>query len=111
MSIRYEQKQIRAMIELYCHKHHHTHGKDLCPECASLNDYANSRLARCPFGDDKSSCRQCAIHCYKPALREKVTQVMRFAGPRMIYRHPIMAMKHMAKELFDKRPTPLKSHE
>lgn len=110
MSVRYEQKMIRAMIGLYCRKHHDSDGKTLCTECAALQDYANSRLAKCPFGDDKSSCRQCAIHCYKPALREQVTKVMRYAGPHMLYRHPIMSMHHIFKELFGKRPSLKSQH-
>ncbi|HAI11167.1 MAG TPA: nitrous oxide-stimulated promoter family protein [Phycisphaerales bacterium] len=110
MSIRYEQKMIRAMIRLYCRKHHDTDGQTVCADCAQLQDYANSRLANCPFGDDKSSCRQCAIHCYKPAIREEMTKVMRYAGPRMLYRHPIMAMNHLRKEIFGKRPV-LKSQQ
>jgi hypothetical protein len=27
-------------------------------------------------------------------MREKIKAVMRYAGPRMIYRHPILAGKH-----------------
>lgn len=108
MSVRYEQEMIHVMILLYCRHHHDAARGTLCPECQSLEDYAQSRLAKCPFGDDKSSCRQCAIHCYKPQLREQVTAVMRYAGPRMLYRHPIMAMRHLLKELLGKRPTPLK---
>jgi hypothetical protein len=103
MSIRYEQQMIHAMIRLYCRKKHGT-AKGLCAECNELQSYAHSRLDKCPYGDDKSTCRQCAIHCYKPQLREQITVVMRYAGPRMLYHHPIMAMRHVLKELFRKRP-------
>jgi hypothetical protein len=32
-------------------------------------------------------------------MRDKIKTVMRFSGPRMIYRHPILGIWH----LFDKR--------
>lgn len=102
MSVRYEQEMIHAMIRLYCRKKHGTKGTQLCSECVAIENYAHSRLDKCPFGDDKSTCRQCAIHCYKPQLREQITVVMRYAGPRMLYHHPIMAMRHLLKELFSK---------
>ena len=35
------------------------------------------------------------MHCYKPDMRQKVRQVMRYAGPRMMLRHPILAVRHM----------------
>jgi len=28
-------------------------------------------------------------------MRERIRAVMRFAGPRMFYRHPIMTLQHM----------------
>jgi hypothetical protein len=54
-----------------------------------------SRLNRCPFGQDKPTCATCPIHCYKPKLRERIREVMRFAGPRMLWRHPILAIRHV----------------
>ncbi|MBL4701885.1 MAG: nitrous oxide-stimulated promoter family protein [Phycisphaeraceae bacterium] len=103
MSIRYEQQMVLAMLKLYCQKKHGTAKGKLCDECAQLQSYAHSRLDKCPFGDDKSTCKQCAIHCYKPQLREQISQVMRYAGPRMLYHHPLMSLKHLFKETFSKR--------
>jgi hypothetical protein len=28
-------------------------------------------------------------------MREQIRAVMRYAGPRMLYRHPIMTLQHM----------------
>jgi hypothetical protein len=28
-------------------------------------------------------------------MREKIREVMRFSGPRMIFHHPIMAIRHL----------------
>ena len=45
-------------------------------------------------GETKLACAKCPIHCYQPEVREKVKAVMRYAGPRMIWRHPILALRH-----------------
>ena len=60
--------------------------------------YAERRLEKCPYGADKPTCANCPIHCYKPAQRQMARDVMRFAGPRMPWRHPVRALTH----LFDK---------
>ena len=43
---------------------------------------------------NKPKCSKCPVHCYKPDMREKIKAVMRYAGPRMIYRYPILTGKH-----------------
>ena len=91
--IKREHKTIEAMLRLYCHSQHKTKG-ELCLECGELLDYAQVRLNRCPFKENKTTCAKCAVHCYKPVMREKVRAVMRYAGPRMLYRHPVLALFH-----------------
>jgi hypothetical protein len=81
------------MISIYC-RGHHGPGRGLCGECGELLDYALCRLERCPFGADKTPCARCPAHCYKPAMRTRIQEVMRYAGPRMLYRHPILALLH-----------------
>jgi len=89
-----EKRTIRAMLALYC-RDHHGRADELCDECAELLKYALGRLDRCPFGEGKTACSDCEIHCYKPAMREKVRQVMRYSGPRMLLHHPILAVRHL----------------
>ena len=67
----------------------------LCPQCQALLDYAHQRLEHCRFGEDKPSCTRCPVHCYKPAMREQIRQVMRYSGPRMLLHDPIMAIRHL----------------
>lgn len=86
---------IRAMVAIYCHDHHATHGDALCTPCGELMAYATRRLDRCVFGDDKPTCANCKVHCYKADKREQVRQVMRYAGPRMLTKHPILALRHL----------------
>ena len=85
---------MEVMIGLYCHDQHGTRN-GLCDDCEALQAYARERLRRCPFQEGKTTCAKCPVHCYKPEMRERVRAVMRYAGPRMVYRHPIMAFEHL----------------
>ena len=82
------------MIGLYCREEHGTDG-GLCGECEALRDYARQRLLKCPFQQGKTTCAKCPVHCYKPDMRERIRAVMRYAGPRMLVRHPILALLHL----------------
>ena len=95
---------IAAMLRMYCKAHHAPQGEPLCPDCGELHDYAQRRLERCVFGAAKPTCAKCTVHCYKPAMRERVRQVMIWAGPRMLWRHPVLAVWHLIE---GRRPAPL----
>jgi len=88
-----ERRTIEAMIGIFCRGRHGAK-EGLCPECRELFDYAAGRLEKCPLKDNKPKCSACPVHCYKPAMRERIRAVMRYAGPRMLYRHPLLAGKH-----------------
>jgi hypothetical protein len=92
-----ERKTITAMIALYCREQHGP-ARELCTECAALADYAAQRLEKCPFGDEKPTCAKCPVHCYKPACRAQVQEVMRFAGPRLLLRRPVLTIRHLLEE-------------
>lgn len=97
-----EKKMVSLMIKLYCNKKHHTK-KSLCAECEALNEYARLRSDKCPFMETKTFCSNCKVHCYKPDMREKIKEVMRFSGPRMIFRHPIAAIRHVVESKKEKK--------
>jgi hypothetical protein len=88
-----EWQTITAMIACYC-RDHHAASATLCPECQGLLDYAAIRLERCRFGLEKPVCAKCPVHCYQRARREQVRTVMRYAGPRMLWRHPVLGLRH-----------------
>ena len=90
-----EFKMIAAMLRTYCRTHHGSKDATLCGECAELHDYAQRRLERCVFGDAKPTCVNCTVHCYKASMRERIRVVMRWAGPRMLWYHPVLAIRHM----------------
>ncbi len=88
-----ERKTIRVMIEMYCHGQHRS-DNTLCPECSTLYRYAMQRMDRCPFQAEKPTCAKCPVHCYKEDRRDQVRSVMRYSGPRMIVRHPVLTVLH-----------------
>jgi hypothetical protein len=93
--LRNELATITAMIDIFCRAHHQRPLGNLCDECRKLVRYAGKRLAHCPFQEDKPTCGNCPVHCYSPRYRHQIRAVMRYAGPRMIWSHPIMALRHL----------------
>ena len=103
--LRRERRTMASMVALAC-RDLHGGGDGLCPECAELVAYAERRIGICPFGDDKPTCASCPIHCYRPGPRERMREVMRYAGPRMIWRHPLLALWHLIDSRFHRHTIP-----
>lgn len=103
-----EARTVSVMSAMYCRDHHGDVPRDaegLCPDCARLREYARKRLALCPYGADKPTCANCQIHCYGAKQREATRELMRYAGPRMLLRHPVLAIAHV---IDGRRPAPPK---
>lgn len=92
-----EKETVGLMIELYCRGHHGTRKGQLCPDCAALRDYADARVDHCPHMATKTFCSACKTHCYKPEMRARIRDVMRWSGPRMLFHHPVMAVRHLVE--------------
>ncbi len=90
------------MIALYC-RNKHGKRQGLCPNCAALDSYARERSDKCPFMETKTFCSNCKVHCCKPEMREKIRAVMRFSGPRMMFHHPVMAVRHVLETKKEKK--------
>ena len=90
-----EKQVVSKMIDLYCHKKHKTKG-EICADCKALKDYAQLRSSKCPFMETKT-------FCYKPQMREKIREIMRFSGPKMIFYHPVMAVSHLIESGKEKK--------
>ena len=88
-----EKETVSLMIALYCRGNHG--GRELCPECAALDAYARLRSDKCPFMETKTFCSNCRVHCYKADMRAKIQAVMRYSGPRMLFHHPVLAIRHL----------------
>ncbi|MGN1328287.1 MAG: nitrous oxide-stimulated promoter family protein [Eubacterium sp.] len=98
----YEKQVVSQMIALYCRKNHHTIN-GLCDECKKLDEYAKQRCDKCPFMETKTFCSNCKVHCYNDEMREKIRAVMRFSGPRMIFYHPVTAVRHLIETKKEKK--------
>lgn len=90
-----ERKTLVQMVSLFCRAHHGEPGDGPCHACREFLAYAESRLARCPYGPHKPTCAKCPVHCYSPTQRERARAIMRFAGPRMLRVHPWLAILHL----------------
>ena len=94
-----EKSTVQVMLKIYCKDHHHSL-KVLCSECQGLSDYALTRLRNCKYGERKPACGKCAVHCYKPVMRERIIVIMRYSGPKMLFVHPVMALRHLIDGLY-----------
>lgn len=89
-----EKKTVKAMIKYFCNKKHKTENA-LCSECSGLLNYVLFRLDNCPYQEEKPTCAKCPIHCYNPTFRTRIKSVMGYSGPRMFFKHPILALLHL----------------
>ncbi|MDV7103481.1 nitrous oxide-stimulated promoter family protein [Vibrio sp. TH_r3] len=97
-----EFKTVSAMVENYCRRVHLTK-QGLCEDCHQLLMYAETKLDRCPYGQEKPTCNKCPIHCYKPEPKEQMRIIMRYSGPQMLLSHPLLALRHL---FYEKRKVP-----
>jgi hypothetical protein len=94
---------LAEFINIYCSDKHHDVEKgraaaggeagryaetvdfEYCRECRGLLLHALSRRLICPY-DPKPSCKKCPTHCYGPGYRDRIREVMRYSGMRLIGR-------------------------
>jgi hypothetical protein len=88
-----ESLTVHKMIVLYCRLNHGN--SELCSDCSYLNNYAMKRLDNCPFENEKPTCKNCPIHCYRANEKERMREIMKFSGPRMLMYHPYLAVMHL----------------
>ena len=99
-------KTVSTMVRQYCRAKHAEPSSVLCTACAALTSYAEMRLSKCPFSTEKTTCRDCPVHCYRAGERETMRAVMVFAGPRMLFTHPLLAIRHLWLERRGAPPWP-----
>jgi len=96
-----EFRTMEKMAGIYCANHHPDQNVSDCEDCQTFLAYAERRLEKCPYEQAKPTCARCPIHCYKRVQRERARVIMRYAGPRMTFRHPWLALLHLADKLRD----------
>jgi len=95
-----EKSTVEQMIKMYCRKHHlENNTRFPCDECENLLDYAFLKLDKCVYGEKKPPCNKCSTHCYNQRMRNKIRPVMMYSGPRMFYKHPVLAIRYMINKM------------
>lgn len=99
MTVEEEVRLVDSMIDLYAAAHRdNPPGSDAeVPDTAALKAYAHKRIEQCRYrsGQEKPFCNVCPVHCYKPEMRRQIRSVMRYSGPRMLVRHPVLTLMHL----------------
>jgi hypothetical protein len=101
-----EKESLIKMSRIFCADNHGSKA-ELCDACRELSDYAIQRITLCPFRAEKPVCAKCPVHCFRNDMRVRIIALMRYAGPRMLYKHPILAVGHLL-ESFKKPPNKFK---
>ena len=96
MNIAREKKTIEKMVRIYCNDKHEC--KTLCNDCKELLEYALKRIDCCVLIENKPTCVDCKIHCYNKLMKERIRIIMRHSGPKMIYKHPLLAINHLLRQ-------------
>lgn len=110
--VRKDTHTVGDFVSIYCDGHHKDRERSaivsdaaelgvygnkppvLCEECAEHLRYAEKRRAYCPK-DPKPFCAHCDTHCYRSEERAWQQDMMRYAGPRSVWRgYAIQGMKH-----------------
>ena len=88
-----EKKVISEMVKLYCRKNHKK--RELCDECRDVLNYSLNRIDNCKYMYTKTFCSNCKKPCYSPKMKEKIKQIMKFSGLRILFHHPLLVISHM----------------
>ena len=89
-----EKVTIQKMVKIYCDRYHKPDG-ELCAECRDVAEYAVECVTRCRYGEDKPACGLCPTNCFREDSYSRIAAIMRYAGPRMLFKHPILALNHI----------------
>jgi len=102
MSLKNEKKTVKTMINIYCSAHHKQNNV-MCPDCQSIFEYAESRIDKCQFKSQNLVCSKCKVHCYRTEMREKIKEIMRYSGPIMIWKHPLLVVRYLKNKILNIR--------
>lgn len=96
---------MEAIGSIYCCGNHDDviRGEDImCPECRKAIEGTLQRAEACPHGHE-GNCQDCDTHCQRGEAQQSIKRIMRYAAPRMAFRHPLMTATYLRKKLRGKR--------
>lgn len=103
IEIQQDTDKLVRFLSMYCNAHHEHRlrepftfdhpkvpakvqkGPELCDECVKLLRHAIVMRVMCHL-DPKPKCRTCPEHCYRPAYKDQMETVMKYAGPRSLFK-------------------------
>ena len=94
-----EYRTMHCMVQIYCADHHATAGGALCGECGEFLGLRAAPAREVPVRRRKAGLRQVPDPLLQAAQREQARSIMRYAGPRMVLRHPWLSLTHMLDKL------------
>ena len=92
--IKREKKEVEFMVQIYCNAKHKSND-NLCFECREFLAYAKERLNNCLYQSKKPVCGICDLSCYNQKKKEKGLEIFNYSGPRMFFKHPVLAFRHL----------------
>ncbi|RME40697.1 MAG: nitrous oxide-stimulated promoter family protein [Planctomycetota bacterium] len=105
-------RTVAEFVELYCHRKHRGAVRErfdtkvvdvdavlgrrpvLCGECTRLLLHAVVKRLHCPMVP-KPACKHCPRHCYHPRYRQRMREVMRFSGTRLLLSGRLRYLTHL----------------
>lgn len=96
-----DRRTLEAIGSIYCRGNHDAIEKDaagMCPECREAIEQTLARAASCPHGHE-GNCQDCETHCQRGEAQLRIKAIMKYAAPRMAFRHPIMTIEYLRKKL------------
>lgn len=99
--IKRDLRTLQAIGSIYCAAHHvdapkNPHG--MCAECAATIAFTHDRASNCPNGHT-GNCADCAIKCNRGEQQQRIKAIMKYAAPRMLFKHPLMTLEYALKKL------------
>lgn len=91
MTVDQEKELIEVMIKIYEDGNH--------VDLSELKNYSFRRIENCPRKKEKTFCSSCPIHCYQKIYRHKIREVMKYSGKRILFKHPLLTIKHLINTL------------
>ena len=110
--LRRDLKILLKFIEVYC-RHRHAdrdkavatlkthdvsdlagHAVSLCADCTKLLAHAFTKRSTCPL-EPRPACKRCPTHCYHPAYRRQIREVMKYSGRRLVMSGRVDYLLHL----------------